>query len=136
MKLSEVAVLLLTAAAVFGLVVMVVHPDAEARPEEVPQPVRQEVAESTFGRECMEVGYGAGQPPRIDSLSGDTIVMRIDLDTTRFTQPQANLRITRLLRRYDYDHRLTRRREDGGLSFLALRPDGYPLRIELKIPAR
>jgi len=134
MKLSEVAVMLLTAAAVFGLVIVILHPEPPGPP--VPEPVLEQAAESSFSQECMEVGYGAGQPPRVDSLSGDTIVMRIDLDTTRFTQPQANLRITRLLREYGYTHHLTRRRVDGGLSFLTERPDGYPLRIELKIPAR
>ncbi len=134
MKLSEAAVLLLTAAAVFGLVIVILHPQAPARP--VPQPVLQRTAGSSFSRQCMQVGYGAGQPPRVDSLSGDTIVMRIDLDTTSFTQPQANLRITRLLHEHGYAHHLTRKREDGGLSFLTEKPDGYPMRIELKVPVR
>ena len=134
MKLSEIPVLLLTAAAVFGLVVVILNPRAKPRP--VPEPILEEAAESSFNRDCMEVGYGSGQPPRVDSLTGDTIVMRIDLDTTRFTQPQANLRITRLLRQYGYNHQTTYRREDGGLSFLTERPDGYPLRIEIKRPVR
>lgn len=133
MRLSEVSVLLLLAVAVFGLVVVVA--EREAQGPGVPRRVVRETAESDFMDQCGEVGYGAGQPPRVDSVSGDTIVMRIDLDTTRFTQPQANLLVTRLLREHDYEHRATYRRPDGGLSFLAARPDGYPLRIELKRPA-
>jgi hypothetical protein len=132
MRLSEVSVLVLLAAGVFGLVVVV----ARREPPEprVPESVVRRTAESDFMERCGEVGYGAGQPPRVDSISGDTIVMRIDLDTTRFTQPQANLFVTRLLREHGYAHRATYRREDGGLSFRTERPDGYPLRIEIKRP--
>ncbi|MFO7625701.1 MAG: hypothetical protein R6V62_00415 [Candidatus Fermentibacteraceae bacterium] len=74
-----------------------------------------------------------GNCPR-QSFAGDTTVLTMDLDLAAFTVTQANLSITRLLRRCDITLHETRQRQGGGLTFLATLPDGKPLRMELKAP--
>lgn len=74
-----------------------------------------------------------GNCPR-QSFAGDTTVLTMDLDLAAFTVTQANLSITRLLRRCDITLLETRQRAGGGLTFLATLPDGKPLRMELKAP--
>jgi hypothetical protein len=74
-----------------------------------------------------------GNCPR-QSFAGDTTVLTMDLDLAAFTVTQANLSITRLLRRCDITLLETRQRPGGGLTFLATLPDGKPLRMELKAP--
>lgn len=74
-----------------------------------------------------------GNCPR-QSFAGDTTVLTMDLDLAAFTVTQANLSITRLLRRCDITLLETRQRQGGGLTFLATLPDGKPLRMELKAP--
>ena len=44
---------------------------------------------------------------------------------------QANLSITRILRRHGFDHVVTYLVQERGLSFLCHTPDGDPLRFEL-----
>ena len=77
--------------------------------------------------------YIYGNFPR-QSFAGDTTVLTMDLDLAAFTVTQANLGITRLLRRCDITLLETRQRSGGGLTFLATLPDGKPLRMELKAP--
>lgn len=74
-----------------------------------------------------------GNRPR-QSFAGDTTVLTMDLDLAAYTVTQANLSITRLLRRCDITLLETRQRSGGGLTFLATLPDGKPLRMELKAP--
>lgn len=74
-----------------------------------------------------------GNCPR-QSFAGDTTVLTMDLDLAAFTVTQANLSITRLLRRCNITLLETRQRSGGGLTFLATLPDGKPLRMELKAP--
>jgi len=74
-----------------------------------------------------------GNRPRT-SFAGDTTVLTMDLDLAAFTVTQANLSITRLLRRCDIALLETRQRPGGGLTFVAALPDGKPLRLELKAP--
>lgn len=74
-----------------------------------------------------------GNCPR-QSFAGDTTVLTMDLDLAAFTVTQANLSITRLLRRCNITLLETRQRQGGGLTFLATLPDGKPLRMELKAP--
>lgn len=74
-----------------------------------------------------------GNHPR-QSFAGDTTVLTMDLDLAAYTVTQANLSITRLLRRCDITLLETRQRPGGGLTFLATLPDGKPLRMELKAP--
>lgn len=80
---------------------------------------------------CSGLIYG--NLPR-QSFSGDTTILTMDLDIAAYTVTQANLTITRLLRRCGITLLETRQRSEGGLTFIAVLPDGLPLRMELKAP--
>ncbi len=80
---------------------------------------------------CSELIYG-NQPRQ--SFSGDTTILTMDLDSGAHTVTQANLKITRLMRRCGIVLLSTRERPEGGLTFIAELPGGRPLRLELKDP--
>jgi hypothetical protein len=82
---------------------------------------------------CGEVALGG--MPRIQ-VRGDTTILVLDLDSGFYTMTQANLHLTRALEECRCELDSTVRRPDGGLSFIAARPDGSRIRIELKPSGR
>jgi hypothetical protein len=127
LNLSESVLLLLLLVSLAGFVVVLVTDSQAGSPQ--PRGVEPTGEEDrSIENNCMEIAYG--DQPRI-SVSADTTILRMDLDEDRYTVAQANLFITRALRRCGCGHTATYERPDGGLSFVASYPDGRPLRLEL-----
>lgn len=137
MKPGEYLIVLLLVVSAGGVLVTILKPGLDpglaGRESEVADSV--EVVPSgpvdILSEGCSVFIYG--NRPR-QSFAGDTTVLTMDLDLAAFTVTQANLSITRLLRRCDIALLETRQRPGGGLTFLATLPDGKPLRMELKAP--
>jgi hypothetical protein len=127
MRLSEIGLLLLAAAAVAGLFVVVTgHETVVPEQEEVPMP--------TDPLELLEldlapVMYGPGFRD-VPSAPPDTIVKSMDL-VDGVSLSQANLHITRTLSEHGFPHTVTYRIPGRGLSFVCRTPGGTPLRLEL-----
>ncbi len=77
--------------------------------------------------------YHFGNVPR-ESFSGDTTVWVVDLDHNMYSLPQANLHVTRVLRRLGFDSITAQERHTGGLVFSADFPNGQPIQIHLTSP--
>ncbi|OPX28756.1 MAG: hypothetical protein B1H09_07370 [Gemmatimonadaceae bacterium 4484_173] len=77
--------------------------------------------------------YHFGGVPR-ESFSGDTTVWVVDLDYDMYSIPQANLYVTRILRKLNFSRIIARERETGGIVFSALFPNGQPLKIHFTSP--
>lgn len=125
LKLSESALLVLLVISLAGFVTILV---TDSRAQSTAAGTEVPTEDRSIENNCMEIAYG--DQPRI-SVSADTTILRMDLDEERYTVAQANLFLTRELRRCDCEHAATYRRPDGGLSFVASYPDGRPLRLEL-----
>jgi len=137
MKPGEYLIVLLLLTCVGGVLVTVLKPCldpglAVRESEEVDSVAQTPLTPvDRLSEGCSAFIYG--NRPR-QSFAGDTTVLTMDLDLAAFTVTQANLGITRLLRRCDITLLETRQRPGGGLTFLATLPDGKPLRMELKAP--
>jgi hypothetical protein len=77
--------------------------------------------------------YHFGNVPR-ESFSGDTTVWVVDLDHDMYSLSQADLYITRILRKLNFSRIIARERETGGIVFSALFPNGQPLKIHFTSP--
>ena len=77
--------------------------------------------------------YHFGNVP-LESFSGDTTVLVVDLDYNMFSEAQANLHVTRILRRLDFDRITVQERMAGGMVFQAEFPNGQPLQILFRDP--
>ncbi|MCK5786064.1 MAG: hypothetical protein KAH54_05855 [Candidatus Sabulitectum sp.] len=77
--------------------------------------------------------YHFGNVPS-ESFSGDTTVLVVDLDCNMFSEAQANLHVTRILRSLDFDHITVQERMAGGIVFRAEFPNDQPLQILFKTP--
>ncbi len=77
--------------------------------------------------------YHFGNVPR-ESFSGDTTVWVVDLDHNMYSLPQANLHVTRVLRRLGFSSIIVRERRAGGMVFNADFPNGQPLQIHFTSP--
>jgi hypothetical protein len=127
MKLSEIGLIFLAIVAVAGLFTVITGrqevPGNETGFSEENNPMTS--IERDFAAIC--IGPGLRDVP---SASSDTIVRSMDLVDT-ISIHQANLYITRSLRRHGFDHVVTYLVPDKGLSFICLTPDGDPVRFEL-----
>jgi len=127
MKWSETGLILLAFSAVVGLFTVVtgaqeIVENENAIPEETGP---MALIERDFAVICCGSGFRD-----VPSASADTIVKSMDLLDT-ISVHQANLYITRILRRHGFDHVVTYLVQERGLSFLCHTPDGDPLRFEL-----
>ncbi|MCD4707343.1 MAG: hypothetical protein K8S62_06360 [Candidatus Sabulitectum sp.] len=77
--------------------------------------------------------YHFGNVPR-ESFSGDTTVWVVDLDHNMYSLPQANLHVTRVLRRLGFRGIIVQERTTGGIVFNADFPNGQPLQIHFTSP--
>ncbi|MCK5131676.1 MAG: hypothetical protein KAR40_05930 [Candidatus Sabulitectum sp.] len=77
--------------------------------------------------------YHFGNVPR-ESFSGDTTVWVVDLDHNMYSLPQANLHVTRVLRRLGLDRIIVHERTGGGIVFNADFPNGQPVQIHFTSP--
>lgn len=77
--------------------------------------------------------YHFGNVPR-ESFSGDTTVWIVDLDCNMYSQAQANLHVTRVLRRLNFKDIVVRERVSGGMVFNAGFPNGQPFQIHFTAP--
>ena len=77
--------------------------------------------------------YHFGNVPR-ESFSGDTTVWVVDLDHNMYSLPQANLHVTRILRRLGFNNILVTERAAGGMVFKANFPNDQPLQIHFTSP--
>jgi hypothetical protein len=132
MKLSEIGLVLLAAAAVTGLISVVttgqkIVENNNGFPEETDPQI---LLEHDFTEVC--IGSGLRDVP---SASADTVVRSMDLVDT-ISVHQANLHITRTLREHGFDHVITYLVPDKGLSFLCHTLEGEPLRFELNNTSR
>jgi hypothetical protein len=127
MRWSEIGLLLLAATAVAGFFVVVTgQREMPVRTEEVPLPSDPiELLEL----DLAGVIYGPGFRD-VPSAPPDTIVKSMDL-VDSISLHQANLLITRNLACRGFDHLVTYRVPDRGLSFICRTPEGEPLRLEL-----
>lgn len=137
MKPGEMMILLLAVVGLGGVAATAFYPDVDASllsggGEDSPEtPIQQTNPMDQLSSGCSELIYG--NLPR-QSFSGDTTVLTMDLDIAAYTVTQANLEITRLMRRCGIVLVSTRERPGGGLTFIAEFPGGEPLRLELKAP--
>jgi hypothetical protein len=132
MKLSEIGLILLAAAAVTGLFSVVtagqeIVESETGFPEETDPMV---LLEHDLTAVC--IGSGLRDVP---SASADTVVRSMDLMDT-ISVHQANLHITRTLREHGFEHVVTYLVPDKGLIFLCHTLDGEPLRFELNNTSR
>ncbi len=79
--------------------------------------------------------YHFGNVPR-ESFSGDTTVWVVDLDHNMYSLFQADLYVTRILRRLNFSSIIAGERQAGGIVFSALFPNGQPLQIHFTSPRR
>jgi len=94
----------------------------------------QQVELSLYDQLKVEIQpYHFGNVPR-ESSAGDTTVWTVDLDFTKYTVPQVNLYVTRILRRLSFSGILARERASGGIVFNADFPGGQPLEIHFICP--
>ncbi len=77
--------------------------------------------------------YHFGNVPR-ESFSGDTTVWVVDLDHNMYSLPQANLYVTRILRRLGFSSIIVTERVTGGMVFKASFPNDQPLQIHFTSP--
>ncbi len=77
--------------------------------------------------------YHFGNVPR-ESFSGDTTVWVVDLDHNMYSLPQANLHVTRVLRRLGFNEIIVSERIQGGMVFNAVFPNGQPIQIHFTAP--
>ena len=77
--------------------------------------------------------YHFGNVPR-ESFSEDTTVWVVDLDHNMYSLPQANLHVTRILRRLGFDGIIVHERMEGGIVFNADFPNGQPIQIHFTSP--
>lgn len=77
--------------------------------------------------------YHFGNVPR-ESFSGDTTVWVVDLDYNMYSLPQANLHVTRVLRRLGFSGIIVRERITGGMVFNSNFPNGQLLQIHFRSP--
>jgi hypothetical protein len=77
--------------------------------------------------------YHFGNVPR-ESFSGDTTVWVVDLDYNMYSLPQADLYVTRILRKLGFSRIFVTEREAGGIVFNADFPNGQPLRMLFTSP--
>lgn len=77
--------------------------------------------------------YHFGNVPR-ESFSGDTTVWVVDLDYNMYSLPQANLHVTRILRRLGFNDIIVSERIQGGMVFNAVFPNGQPIQIHFTAP--
>jgi hypothetical protein len=138
MKPGEAMILLLAAVGLGGVAATAFSPAVDASlleggeaTESAGSPVQPANPLDRFTSGCSELIYG--NLPR-QSFSGDTTVLTMDLDIDAYTVTQANLEITRLMRRCGIILISTRERQEGGLTFIAEFSGGEALRLELKAP--
>ena len=77
--------------------------------------------------------YHFGNRPS-ESFSGDTTVLKVDLDYNMYSQTQANLHVTRILRRLNFERIIAQQRQAGGIVFNADFPNGQPIQIHFIDP--
>jgi len=77
--------------------------------------------------------YHFGNVPR-ESFSADTTVWVVDLDYNMYSQAQADLHVTRVLRRLNFENITVRERAPGGMVFCAEFPNGQPFQIHFTAP--
>ncbi len=77
--------------------------------------------------------YHFGNRPT-ESFSEDTTVLKVDLDYNMYSQIQANLHVTRILRRLNFEHIIAQQRHAGGIVFNADFPSGQPIQIHFIDP--
>ena len=77
--------------------------------------------------------YHFGNLPR-ESSRGDTTVWKVDLDHNMYTVPQVDLYVTRELRNLQFTRITAAEREQGGIVFNALFPNGAPIEIQFICP--
>lgn len=77
--------------------------------------------------------YHFGNVPR-ESFAGDTTVLVADLDYNMYSSIQANLHITRVLRRLGFSDIVVCERTAGGIVFRADFPNDQPLQIHFTSP--
>lgn len=132
MKLSEIGLIFLAAAAVIGLFsVVTAGQDIVENDNDLPEETDPLILlEHDFVIIC--IGSGLRDVP---SASADTVVRSMDLLDT-ISLHQANLHITRTLRDHGFDHEVTYLVPDKGLSFLCHTLEGEPLRFELNNTSR
>lgn len=132
MKLSEIGLILLAAAAVTGLF-SVITAGQEIVENEIGFPEETDpmiLLEHDFTAVCISSGLRD-----VPSASSDTVVRSMDLMDT-ISVHQANLHITRTLREHGFDHVVTYVVPDKGLAFLCHTLEGKPLRFELNNTSR
>ena len=126
MTLSETGLVLLVACGITGLILVIATPEPQIP---VDGSVHAEITQlEMLESMCGDLIYG--NLPR-ESFSGDTTVLTMDLDRSLYTVTQANLYLTRVLRRAGIEHLVTLERQEG-LTFLATFENGQPLRLELR----
>lgn len=125
MKASALAALLLALMGLGGLGIILFR--EEPPPRVVPVDVEDLPSIEDL---CGQVAYGGA--PRPPQARGDTTLLVMDLNDSLYTLSQANLYLTRALRQAGCGHDSTVLRDDGGLTFFAVTPDGHPLRLELE----
>jgi hypothetical protein len=128
MKWSEIGLLLLAVAAVAGFFIVVT---SSQQPISV---LHEETEESDEPLDLLEgdlssVIYGPGFR-EVPAAPPDTIVRSMDL-VDSISLHHANLIVSRALRTRGFDHVITYRIPDRGLSFVCHTPEGQPLRLEL-----
>ena len=99
--------------------------DIEAQPEEelsLYDQLKKEIQPYHFGNLPTE------------SFSGDTTVFTVDLDYNMYSQAQANLYVTRILRGLDFADIIVRERITGGMVFSANFPNEQPIQIHFNDP--
>jgi len=133
MRWSEIALVLLAAAAVAGFFIVVtgsqpVSGTVPREEEEELQPL------DLLERDLAALCYGDGFRP-VPAATGDTLVRSMDL-LDSIPPRQANLHFSRILREHGFQHRITYSVPGMGLSFHCATPDGEPLRLELMTQSR
>ncbi len=77
--------------------------------------------------------YHFGNLPR-ESFRADTTVWVVDLDHNMYTIPQVDLYVTRVLRDLQFTGITATEREQGGIVFNAVFPNGQPVEIQFTSP--
>ena len=69
-----------------------------------------------------------------ESFRADTTVWVVDLDHNMYTIPQVDLYVTRVLRDLQFTGITATEREQGGIVFNAVFPNGQPVEIQFTSP--
>ncbi len=77
--------------------------------------------------------YHFGNIPR-ESFRADTTVWVVDLDHNMYTVPQVDLYVTRILRELQFTGITAAERDQGGIVFNAVFPNGQPMEIQFTCP--